>query len=162
MSITIRAKLFLPAFLFMLAIILSSCGTVSKVDIAAKDTVTQSNQTTPASIGTKTTNTEPATFSVSDLTIEPREVQTSEFFSISVLVTNDGGSYGSYDAILYIDCIDTTDPENVIITPIDIITKSVTIAAGESKMATFDSLSLQDGLYTATVGNLLDYFEVGC
>jgi hypothetical protein len=162
MSITIREKLFLSVLLLVLAVLISGCSVVNKADVSIKDTETHSSKTIPTSITTKKTKTEPATFSVSDLIIEPREVQTSEFFSISVIVINDGRSHGSYDTVLYIDCIDTTDPENVIITPIDIITKNVTIAAGESKKVTFDSLSLEDGIYTATVDKLLDYFEVGC
>jgi hypothetical protein len=89
--------------------------------------------------------------------IEPREVATGELYSISVTVTNTGGSQGSYDVVLYIDEIVTEDPENIIITPTDIITKSVVVAAGDSKEVTSTN-----GTFTATIDEMVDYFEVGC
>lgn len=127
--------------------------------MAGKDIETQPITTTTS---LTTTTAEPAAFSVSDLTIEPREVATGELFTISVTVTNTGGSQGSHDAILYIDEINTEDPENVIVISAKTFTKSITIAAGDSKELIFDSLILEPGIYTATIDELVDYFEVGC
>lgn len=127
--------------------------------MAGKDIETQPIQTTTS---LTTTTAKPAAFSVSDLTIEPREVATGELFTISVTVTNTGGSQGSHDAILYIDEINTEDPENVIVISAKTFTKSITIAAGDSKELIFDSLILEPGIYTATIDELVDYFEVGC
>ena len=117
------------------------------------------------------TTTEPATFSASNLSIKPSDsselcdilnIGTDEEIIISVTVTNTGNSQGSYDAILYIEEINAEDPENVIIISINTITKSMIIAEGESKKVIFDFLTLQDGIYTATIDELVDYFEVGC
>ena len=155
-----RGLLLLSLFLVVSVLLLSGCGIASQADIAAYDTETQPIPTTTQT--TTTTNYKPAVFSVSDLTIEPREVATGEFFTISATVTNTGNSQVSYDAILYIEEINVEDPENVIIISTNTITKSTFIAAGESKKVIFDFLTLQDGIYTATIDELVDYFEVGC
>jgi hypothetical protein len=154
-----RGSLILSLFLIVSFLLLSGCGIASQADAAAKELEAQSIPTTTS---LTTTNIKPAAFSVSGLTIEPREVATGELFTISVTVTNTGGSQGSYDAILYIEEINTEDPENVIIISAKTFTKSITIAAGESKELIFDSLSLGPGIYTATIDELVDYFEVGC
>ncbi|MCK5604072.1 hypothetical protein KAR91_19450 [Candidatus Pacearchaeota archaeon] len=178
-----RKSLLLSLFLIVSVLFITGCSVTSQADAAGKDIETQPIQTTatPPTTTTQTTevqtttttqnttapittatNNKPATFSVSDLTIEPREVATAELFTISVTVTNTGGSQGSYDAILYIEEMNAGDPENVIMIPVRTITKSVIIAAGESKKVTFDSLGLEDGIYFATIDELVDYFEVGC
>jgi len=162
--------LLLLSILVTSTLFLTGCGVAGQADTTIIDTETQPIQTiaVPTTTTTQTTktqtatNTEPAVFSVSGLTIEPREVATGEYFTISVTVTNTGNSQGIYDAILYIKEINAEDPENVIIISINTITKSVIIAAGESKKVIFDSLTLQDGIYTATIDELIDYFEVGC
>lgn len=153
---------------------ISGCSVINQAD--AKDLSSQPVQisttpletaTTPVLTTTQTTETQaatngPASFSLSGLTIEPREVATAELFTISVTVTNTGGSQGSYNTVLQIDEVDTTDPENVTLTTIDTIHKSVTVTSGASKTVVFDSLSLPEGTYTATIADLVDYFEVGC
>ena len=156
-----RGLLLLSLFLVVSVLLLSGCGIASQADIAAYDTETQPIPTTTQT--TTTTNYKPAVFSVSDLTIEPREVATGELFTISVTVTNTGGSQGSHDAILYINKLQIQDPENVIIESTETFAKSVIIAACESKKVTFDSLILAaDGIYIVTIDELVDYFEVGC
>ncbi len=155
-----RGSLILSLLLIVSFLLLSGCDIASQADVAGKDIETQPITTTTS---LTTTTAKPAAFSVSDLTIEPREVATGELFAISVTVTNTGGSQGSYDVILHIDEINTEDPENVIIISADTIIKSAVIAAGESKKVTFDSLIIAtDGIYTATIDELIDYFEVGC
>lgn len=154
-----RGSLILSLLLIVSFLLLSGCDIASQADVAGKDIETQPIPTTTS---LTTTTAEPAAFSVSDLTIEPREVATGELFTISVTVTNTGGSQGSHDAILYIDEINTEDPENVIVISAKTFTKSITIAAGDSKELIFDSLILEPGIYTATIDELVDYFEVGC
>ena len=154
-----RGSLILSLLLIVSFLLLSGCDIASQADVAGKDIETQPITTTTS---LTTTTAKPAAFSVSDLTIEPREVATGELFAISVTVTNTGGSQGSHDAILYIDEINTEDPENVIVISAKTFTKSITIAAGDSKELIFDSLILEPGIYTATIDELVDYFEVGC
>ena len=154
-----RGLLLLSLFLIVSVLLLSGCGITSQADVAGKDIETQPIQKTTS---LTTTNTKPAAFLVLDLIIEPREVQSSDYFSISIMATNTGGTQGNYDAILYIDEVNAEDPKNVITNTVRTLTKSVIIAAGESKKVTFDSISLQDGLYIATINELIDYFEVGC
>ncbi len=95
------------------------------------------------------------------MVIEPRDIATASLFSISVTVTNTGGSQGNYDAVLYIDEV-LINLEITKITPAEAITKNVTVGAGYSEEIIFDSLSLNEGLYTVAVGDLKDYIEVGC
>lgn len=66
----------------------------------------------------------PAAFSVSNLSIQPEEVTAGETVTISVSVTNTGGSQGSYNVVLNIN---GTQQE----------TEGVTIAAGSSQTVTF-------------------------
>jgi hypothetical protein len=148
-------------FLVISFLLLSSCGIASQGDAAAIDLETQPIFTTTTTSLT-TTSTKPAAFSVSDIVIDPREVQTSDFFSVSLTLTNTGGSQGTYEAILIIDEVNATDPANVITNTVNTLTKSVVIATGESKIVAFDSISLQEGLYTVAIDNLIDYVEVGC
>ena len=172
-----RGLLLLSLFLVVSVLLLNGCGVISQADIATDVLETQPNPMTTSLTTTQppltttttktieaqtTTITGPAVFSVSGLTIEPREVATGELSTISVTVTNTGGSQGSHDAILYIDEINTEDPENVIVISAKTFTKSITIAAGDSKELIFDSLILEPGIYTATIDELVDYFEVGC
>ncbi|UCG54361.1 MAG: hypothetical protein JSV32_07180 [Dehalococcoidia bacterium] len=127
-------------------------------------TVYTSNSPTPTTT-TVTTNTPPdgeeANFSLSDLTISPRIPAVGAAFTISVTVTNTDDSQGTYEAILYVDELNLQDPENVIIVSTRTFSKEVIIPAGEVKKVIFDGLILQGGFYTATVGDLVDYFEVG-
>jgi len=95
------------------------------------------------------------------MVIEPREIATDSLFSISVIITNTGGSQGNYDAVLYIDEV-LINLEITRITPAKSIAKNVTVSAGYSEEIIFDSLSLNEGLYTVTVGDQKDYIEVGC
>lgn len=154
-----RESVILSIFLVLSILLLSSCGIANQDDAAAKELETKPAITTSS---VTTTTAKPAAFLASDLTIDPREVQTSDYFTIYITATNTGGSQGSYDAILYIDEVNAEDPENVITSTVKTLTKSVVIAAGESKEVAFESISLQEGLYTVAIDELIDYFEVGC
>ena len=89
---------------------------------------------------------EPAAFSLSNLTIEP-EVAANETVTISVSVTNTGGSQGSHDVVLEIN---GTEEE----------TKSVTLAAGDSEDVTFMVTRGDAGTYAVTTEGLSGSFTV--
>ena len=164
-----KGSLSLLLFLTVSILLITSCGAASQAVTTANGTETQPVQTTSIAPPTTTqitetsiaSNTGPAVFSLSGLTIEPREILTDELFAISVIVSNTGGNQGIYDAVLYIEevMIDLTATK---ITSVDAITKSVAVAAGGSQVVVFDSLQLTDGLYTVAIGELKDYIEVGC
>ncbi|MFC1865892.1 hypothetical protein ACFLYB_04175, partial [Chloroflexota bacterium] len=126
-------------------------------------TTTTTTTTTPPPTTTMPppTNGQPASFSISGLTIEPRIPGEGATIDISVTVTNTGGSQGNYDAILHIDLMNMEDSDNPFIISTETFTKSVVIAAGESTIVTFSKLRLQNGFYITTIDNLDDYVEVG-
>jgi hypothetical protein len=164
-----RGSLLLSLFLAVEILVVSGCSAASQADTATKDLENQPIQTTETPLATTTQTTEPQTttstgpavFSVSNMVIEPRDIATGSLFSISVTITNTGGSQGNYDAVLYIDEV-LINLEITKITPAEAITKNVTVGAGYSEEIIFDSLNLNEGLYTVVVGDLKDYIEVGC
>jgi len=164
-----RGSLLLSLFLAVAILVISGCSAASQADTAVKDLKNQPIQTTETPLATTTQTTEPQTttstgpavFSVSNMVIEPRDIATDSLFSISVTITNTGGSQGNYDAVLYIDEV-LINLEITKITPAETITKNVMIGSGNSEEIIFDSLSLNEGLYTVTVGDQKDYIEVGC
>ncbi len=89
----------------------------------------------------------PASFSVSNLSIEPAEVLPNETVTISVSVANTGGSQGSHNVVLNIDGVQEES-------------KSVTIAAGASQSVTFSVTREDAGIYTVTIGSLSGSFTV--
>jgi len=89
----------------------------------------------------------PAAFSVSDLSIEPAEVEPDEEVTISALVTNTGGSQGSYQLVLMINGKQEED-------------ETVTIPAGSSQSVTFNITGDEAGSYTVAVDGLSGSFTV--
>ena len=89
----------------------------------------------------------PAAFSLSNLSIEPTEVGLGETIAISVSVDNTGGSQGSHDVVLKINGAEEE-------------TKSVTLAAGDSKNVTFSVTRGDAGTYAVTVEDLSGSFAV--
>ena len=105
------------------------------------------------------TTIEPAAFSVSNLSIEPSDssglcdilnIGTDEEIIISVTVTNTNISQQSQDIVLYVDFV-------------EVETKSVTLAAGDSEKIEFDLLwgTSEEGIYTVTIEGLQAIFGVG-
>ena len=90
---------------------------------------------------------EPASFEVSNLSIEPDSVREGEPVSITVECSNAGGVSGSYDVVLKLDG-ETED------------TKSVTVDAGESTTVTFQVLTSESGTYLVEVHGLTGSYEV--
>ena len=165
----IRQSLLLSLSLAVAILVVSGCSAASQADTTVKDLENQTTQTTATPLITTTqvtkpqttTSTGPAVFSVSNMVIKPRDIATGSLFSISVTITNTGGSQGNYDAVLYIDEV-LINLEITKITPAEAITKNVTVGAGYSEEIIFDSLSLHEGLFTVAIGELKDYIEVGC
>lgn len=88
----------------------------------------------------------PASFSLSNLAIEPTQVAPGETVSISVLLSNTGGTEGNYTVV--VDINGAAEAE-----------KSLTLAAGQTERVTF-SLAEPPGSYNVTVGELQDSFIV--
>ena len=88
----------------------------------------------------------PASFSLSALVIEPEQVKEGEAVSISVLLSNAGGSGGSYTVVLFINGAAEAE-------------KEVTLAAGEAERVTF-SLLKPPGSYNVSLGELQGSFIV--
>jgi len=91
--------------------------------------------------------TRPATFTTSDLTISPSQVDIEETVNISLLVTNTGDLTDSYEVILRID--------NVVVA-----TKDVTMAGEDSQTVTFTTSKDVAGTYTVNVDGLSGTFVV--
>ncbi|UCG55339.1 MAG: hypothetical protein JSV32_03780 [Dehalococcoidia bacterium] len=95
----------------------------------------------------QTNVSESATFTVSDLSISPQEIEYLDVVTISVVVANTGDLQGSYDCVLYIDGLE----EGV---------KCVTVAANSSECVTFYVNRIPHGTYNVTVGELEGSFSV--
>ncbi len=180
-----RESLLLSVFLIVSVLFITGCSVTSQADAAGKDLETQpiqttAEQTTKQIIQNNTTtstqnttapnttasikpvtNIKPAVFSVSDMTIKPRDPAPGLTFTISVTVTNTGGSQGSYDVILYIHEMDMENIDNPTIMATMTFIESVIIAADESIIVTFEPFISDDGVYIATIDDLVDYLEVG-
>jgi hypothetical protein len=89
----------------------------------------------------------PAAFSVTNLSIQPTEVQPKEVVTITVLVSNIGGTEGGYTVVLNINDIRETE-------------KSVTLGAGKSQEVSFSVTREKPGSYTVSVDGLSGQFAV--
>jgi len=88
----------------------------------------------------------PASFSLSDPVIEPERVKQGEAVSISALLSNTGGTEGSYTVVLRINGAAEAE-------------KEVTLAGGEAERVTF-SLVKPPGGYNVSLGELQGSFIV--
>ncbi len=89
----------------------------------------------------------PAAFSVSNLSIQPAEIEPGETVTITALVANTGGESGSYTVVLKIDGVKEAE-------------ETVTIAAGESLDVSFSVTREDPGSYTVEVDGLSGSFTV--
>lgn len=101
----------------------------------------------PSAAPPETTEAEPAAFSVSNLSIQPAQVQPNEAVNFSVLVDNTGGTEGSYAVVLKINGAVEAD-------------KTITIAAGGSQTVTFSVTRKEASSYTVAVDGLSAVFTV--
>ena len=89
----------------------------------------------------------PARFELSDLTINPQQVQAGEIVTISLTVTNEGATTGSTELYLIIDGIVR-------------IVKSVTLDAKNSETLTFEVPNLAVGNHQVKIAGLSERFTV--
>jgi len=89
----------------------------------------------------------PAAFSVSSLSVQPAEVQPEEAVTITVSVTNTGGTKGSYTVVLKINGVKEAE-------------KRVTIAAGSRQDVSFSVAKEDVASYSVVVDGLSGSFTV--
>jgi len=88
-----------------------------------------------------------ASFTVTNLSISPDDVEPGKTVTISATVTNSGGSPGDYIAILKINSS-------------EVETKSVVLNAGESQVVSFTVVKASTGNYIVEIGGLAGTFTV--
>jgi hypothetical protein len=103
------------------------------------------NISTPTT--TTITNSRPAVFTISDLYIDPQAIGSDDYFSIIFTVINSGGD-GVYNAAM--DIVNVAGTNRM---EIGTLTKSVSVASGESKVVVFEKMHLPEGDYEATIDN---------
>ena len=143
---------------FVAAIALSSCGTITFTETvattttASKTTIVTSTIAKTATVTTTATKTievnaaksttEPAYFMVSDIDIQPITIDPGTEFTVSVLVTNLGGSRGTYDTVLVIEGMGE-------------FFKTVILDPGESKLVIFSLTDApEEGIYGLKIGGI--------
>jgi hypothetical protein len=89
----------------------------------------------------------PANFTISGLSIIPGEASTSEPVAISAVVTNIGGSVGSYTVVLKIDGIEAARRE-------------VTLGAGMSETISYTTAKDTEGSYTVDINGAAGQFTI--
>jgi hypothetical protein len=89
----------------------------------------------------------PASFAISDLLITPSEVEPAEQVTISAIVTNIGGSVGSYTVHLMVNGAEQAR-------------KEVTLGAGKSETVTFTVAKDTEGSYTININGNSGQFTV--
>ncbi len=89
----------------------------------------------------------PPSFAISDLSVAPSEVKLADQVTISVVVTNAGGSGGSYTVVLQINGAEEAR-------------KEVTLGAGKSETVTFIISKDTEGSYTVNIDGNLGQFTV--
>jgi sensor domain CHASE-containing protein len=89
----------------------------------------------------------PASFAVSGLSITPSEVKPGEQVTISAVVTNSGGSEGTYTVVFKINNVEKAREE-------------VTLGAGASQTVSFTVAREGEGIYAVKVGDQTGQFAV--
>jgi hypothetical protein len=97
--------------------------------------------------GLVTMGPQPATFSLTDLVIDPNETEAGEPVAISVNITNIGETEGNYTVELMVNNLSV---EN----------QTVSFTAGESNITQFIINEQKEGNYTVTIGDLSGSFTV--
>jgi len=89
----------------------------------------------------------PAAFSLSNLTVQPAEVQPKEAVTVAVSVANTGGTEGSYTVVLKINGVKEAE-------------QTVTVAAGGSQSVSFSTTREEVASYSVAVDGLSSSFTV--
>jgi hypothetical protein len=90
----------------------------------------------------------PATFSLANLVISPGQISSGDGVNVSVVVTNTGGSAGTYDAVLKLNGDEQAR-------------KSVTLQAGQSETVAFILVLYESGTYAVDVSGEQGSLTVG-
>jgi hypothetical protein len=122
-------------------------GTTAQGTTAHTVSCNLSHFTTFAVISTTITPPAPAAFSVSNLLIQPAEVQPNDVVNITLSVANTGGTEGSYTVVLKINGVKEAE-------------KSVTVAPGSSGSVAFSVTREEAGSYSVVVDGLSGSFTV--
>jgi len=117
------------------------------VNAAANTATTGVGHFTPFALIVPLPPAAPAAFSVSNLSIQPAEVQPNEVVTVTSSVANSGGSEGSYSVVLKIN--GATEAE-----------RSITLAAGESQDVSFSVTKAEAASYNVTIEGLSGSFTV--
>ena len=109
-------------------------------------------QTTPTASTTTNTSSSttaaiPASFTVYNLKISPASVKPGEMVTISATVTNNGGTSGSYNAVLMINDIEQAE-------------KQVTLGPKQEQEISFTATQDTASIYKVVIGNADGSFEV--
>lgn len=89
----------------------------------------------------------PAEFQVASLKLSPSEVSTGELVAVIADIENIGGAEGTYNATLKVDGV-------------EVETKDVVVAAGDTETILFEVTRDAPGTYTVSLGKLTATFEV--
>lgn len=116
-------------------------------------TTTSTTPTTPTGIVITTTMGQ-AIFVIWDLHTEPVQPASDAYFSIIFDVINIGSGNGTYKADVLIT--EVTGENRM---EIGTLTKSVAVAAGESKVVSIDEVHLPEADYELAIGDLTHFFK---
>jgi hypothetical protein len=105
------------------------------------------SHTTPFAVLAKLTAPTPAKFEASNLTVSPSQAQLNQEVTISLNVTNTGGTSGSYSLELKVNGISKS-------------TKQVTVTAGTSQTVNFTITGDAVGKHQVEVAGLAGEFEI--
>jgi hypothetical protein len=89
----------------------------------------------------------PAKFAIASISVSPSEVKVGEQVAISAVVTNSGGSEGTYTVVLKLDGVEKAK-------------KQVTLGAGKSETLTFAVSGDKEGSYTVSIEDKSGKFTV--
>ena len=122
-------------------------GTAGEYKISIGDLLGTFRVRAPAPPSAPVVAPAPASFAIADLLVTPSEVDLAEQVTISAVLTNTGGSEGSYTVVLKID-----GTEEAI--------KEVTLAAGQSEAITFTIAKETEGSYAVDIDGKVGQFTV--
>ena len=123
------------------------------VVIPTTPTITTSTPASPTGIAITTTIGQ-ATFVIWDLHTEPVQPASDAYFSIVFDVTNIGSNDGTYEVAVLITEVTGGNRREI-----GTLTKSVVVAAGESKIVSIDDVHLPEADYELAIGNLTHFFK---
>ncbi len=137
----------------MVLALLLGCATKSEPPVTPSSTQTPATEETLPQTSTTESTTRPeltpttAEFTISSPSVTPSEVNPGQQVTISAVVTNTGGSEGSYTVILKINDVEETR-------------KQITIEAGKSETIDFSGVRDNEGSYKVSIDDKVGQFSV--